>query len=119
MFKKVTVQPVSYTTIQSAVEAIEGFMVPGEEEYLFNKVKSLSKDAVIVEIGLYKGRSTVARAYACIGTNRKIYCIDTWDGNDIEFTDRKFFEIWQQNVQTNGLYEYVVPLKGYSHQGLT
>jgi hypothetical protein len=32
MFKKVTVQPVSYTTIQSAVEAIEGFMVPGEEE---------------------------------------------------------------------------------------
>jgi hypothetical protein len=32
MFKKVTVQPVSYTTIQSAVEAIEGFMVPGQEE---------------------------------------------------------------------------------------
>jgi hypothetical protein len=51
MFKKVTVQPLSYTTIQSAVEAIEGFMVPGQEEYLFNKVKSLSNDAVIVEIG--------------------------------------------------------------------
>ena len=51
MFKKVTVQPVSYTTIQSAVEAIEGFMVSGQEEYLFNKVKSLSNDAVIVEIG--------------------------------------------------------------------
>ncbi|MEG4859827.1 class I SAM-dependent methyltransferase [Microcoleus sp. K1-B6] len=119
MFKKITVQPVSYTTIQSAVEAIEGFMVPGQEEYLFNKVKSLSKDAVIVEIGSYKGRSTVAMAYACIGTNRKIYCIDTWDGNDIDFPDRNFFEIWQHNVQTNGLYEYVVPLQGYSHQVLS
>ena len=34
IFKKVTVQPVSYTTIQSAVEAIQGLMVPGQEEYL-------------------------------------------------------------------------------------
>ncbi|MEZ2229059.1 MAG: class I SAM-dependent methyltransferase [Microcoleus sp.] len=119
IFKKRAVQPVSYTTIQSAVEAIEGFMVPGQEEYLFNKVKSLPNDAVVVEIGSYKGRSTVAMAYACIGTNRKIYCIDTWDGNDIDFPDRNFFEIWQQNVQKNGLYEYVVPLQGYSHQVLS
>jgi predicted O-methyltransferase YrrM len=119
IFKKVTVQPVSYTTIQSAVEAIEGFMVPGQEEYLFNKVKSLPNDAVVVEIGSYKGRSTVAMAYACIGTKRKIYCIDTWDGNDIDFPDRNFFEIWQQNLQKNGLYKYVVPLQGYSHQVLS
>jgi glycosyltransferase involved in cell wall biosynthesis/predicted O-methyltransferase YrrM len=119
IFKKVTVQPVSYTTIQSAVEAIEGFMVPGQEEYLFNKVKSLPNDAVVVEIGSYKGRSTVAMAYACIGTKRKIYCINTWDGNDIDFPDRNLFEIWQQNLQKNGLYEYVLPLQGYSHQVLS
>ncbi|MCC3529438.1 MAG: class I SAM-dependent methyltransferase [Microcoleus sp. PH2017_22_RUC_O_B] len=118
IFKKTAVQPVSYTTIQSAVEAIEGFMVPGQEEYLFNKVKSLPNDAVVVEIGSYKGRSTVAMAYACIGTNIKIYCIDTWDGNDIDFPDRNFFEIWQQNLQKNGLYEYVFPLQGYSHEVL-
>ncbi|MEG4346773.1 class I SAM-dependent methyltransferase [Microcoleus sp. A003_D6] len=119
IFKKVTVQPVSYTTIKCAVEAIEGFMVPGQEEYLFNKVKSLPNDGVIVEIGSYKGRSTVAMAYACIGTKRKIYCIDTWDGNDIDFPDRNFFEIWKQNLQKNGLYKYVVPLQGYSHQVLS
>jgi predicted O-linked N-acetylglucosamine transferase (SPINDLY family)/glycosyltransferase involved in cell wall biosynthesis/predicted O-methyltransferase YrrM len=119
MFKKVTVQPVSYTTIQSAVEAIEGFMVPGQEEYLFNKVKSLPNDAVIVEIGSYKGRSTVAMSYACIGTNRKIYCLDTWDGNDTDFSDRNFFDIWQENIEKNGLSQYVVPLRGYSHQILS
>ncbi|MEG3838990.1 class I SAM-dependent methyltransferase [Microcoleus sp. herbarium14] len=119
IFKKKAVQPVSYTTIQSAVEAIEGFMVPGQEEYLFNKVKSLSNDAVIVEIGSYKGRSTVAMSYACTGTNRKIYCIDTWDGNETDFSDRNFFKMWQENVEKNGLSQYVVPLRGYSHQILS
>jgi len=119
IFKKRAVQPISYTTIQSAVEAIQGFMVPGQEEYLFNKVKSLPNDAVIVEIGSYKGRSTVAMSYACIGTNRKIYCIDTWDGNDTDFSDRNFFEIWQENLVKNGLSQYVVPLRGYSHQILS
>lgn len=118
-YLKTSVPPVSYETIQSAVEAIEGFMVSGQEEYLFNKVKSLPEDAVIVEIGSYKGRSTVAMAYACIGTNRKIYCIDTWDGNDTDFSDRNFFDIWRENVQKNGLDKYVVACRGYSHKVLT
>ena len=71
IFKKRAVQPVSYTTIQSAVESIQGFMVPGQEEYLFNQLEVLPNDAVIVEIGSYKGRSTVAMSYACIGSRSK------------------------------------------------
>jgi len=116
IFKHKNVQPNSYKTIQTAVESVEGFMIPGQEEYLFQKVKSLSNDATIVEIGSYKGRSTVAMAYACIGTNRKIYCIDTWDGNDVDFPDRNFFDIWQQNLERNRLYEYIYPLRGYSQE---
>ncbi|MBN3949754.1 MAG: class I SAM-dependent methyltransferase [Nostoc sp. NMS7] len=118
IFQRKTVQPVSYQNIHDAVESIEGFMVTGQEEYLFNKVKSLPEDAVIVEIGSFKGRSTVAMAYACIGTKRKIYSIDTWDGNDADFSERQFFEVWQQNVQLNGLEQYVIPLRGYSHDVL-
>jgi glycosyltransferase involved in cell wall biosynthesis/predicted O-methyltransferase YrrM len=119
IFKKEMLQSVSYQTIQPAVEAIEGFMIPGQEEYLFNKVKSLPTDAVIVEIGSYKGRSTVAMAHACVGTNRKIYCIDTWDGNDSDFSERNFFDIWQQNVKKNNLEQYVEPLRGYSYDILS
>ncbi|AFY56299.1 glycosyltransferase [Rivularia sp. PCC 7116] len=118
IFKHKTVQPTAYATIQPAVEAVEGYMLPGQEKYLFEKVKSLSEDAVIVEIGSFKGRSTVAMGYACIGTKRKIYCIDTWDGNDSDFSERQFFDIWQQNIQQNGLEEYVVPLRSYSHEAL-
>jgi glycosyltransferase involved in cell wall biosynthesis/predicted O-methyltransferase YrrM len=108
-------QTTRYQDIKNAVEAVTGFMIPGQEEYLFNKVQSLPDDAVIVEIGSFKGRSTVAMGYACIGTNRKIYSIDTWDGNDSDFSERQFFEIWQQNVQNNNLGQYVTPLRGYSH----
>ncbi|GJD23729.1 hypothetical protein RIVM261_086850 [Rivularia sp. IAM M-261] len=110
-----TIQIANYQKIQAAVESVEGFMVPGQEEYLFNKVKSLPEDAVIVEIGSFKGRSTVAIGYACVGTKRKIYCIDTWDGNDSDFSERNFFEIWQENIKQNNLEDYVVPLRGYSH----
>ena len=57
-------------------------------------------------------------ASACIGTNRHIYSIDTWDGNDSDFSERQFFEIWQQNVENNNLSQYVTPLRGYSHEVL-
>lgn len=116
IFKKTTVKSLKYKSIQAAVESVEGFMITGQEEYLFNKVKSLPEDAVIVEIGSFKGRSTVAMGYACVGTKRKIYCIDTWDGNDSDFSERNFFEIWQENVKKNNLEDYVIPLRGYSHE---
>ncbi|QSJ20799.1 class I SAM-dependent methyltransferase [Nostoc sp. UHCC 0702] len=119
IFKRKTVQEISYQDIRNAVESIEGFMVPGQEQYLFNKVKSLPENAVIVEIGSFKGRSTVAMAYACVGSERKIYSIDTWDGNESDFAERQFFEIWQQNIQANSLSQYVTPLRGYSHDVLT
>jgi predicted O-methyltransferase YrrM len=107
-----------YEQIRARVEAVEGFMVPGQERYLFEKVRSLPDDAVILEIGSYKGRSTVAMGYACVGTRRRIYCVDTWDGNDKDFPERNFFQIWEGNVNANALREYVVPLKGLSHDVL-
>jgi hypothetical protein len=102
VFKKITIEPNSYVSVKSAVESVEGLMCPGQEEFLFNKVKLLSEDAVIVEIGSYKGRSTLAMAYACKGTNRKIYCIDTWDGNNSDFSERIFFDTWQENITKKG-----------------
>ncbi|MGH1395934.1 MAG: class I SAM-dependent methyltransferase [Trichormus sp.] len=118
IFKQKSVRPISYGTIHHAVVSVKGFMISGQEEYLFNKVKSLPEDAVILEIGSFQGRSTVAMGYACIGTNRKIYAIDTWDGNDSDFAERQFFDIWQHNIKANGLEDYVIPLKGYSHEVL-
>ncbi|MGB3559149.1 MAG: class I SAM-dependent methyltransferase [Geitlerinemataceae cyanobacterium] len=109
----------TYQSIKTSVEAIEGYLVPGQEEYLFNKVKSLSEDAVIVEIGSFQGRSTVSMAYACLGTRRKIYCIDPWDFSKSKTIQNNIFEVWTQNIDRNGLTQYVVPLRGYSEEIFT
>jgi glycosyltransferase involved in cell wall biosynthesis/predicted O-methyltransferase YrrM len=108
--------PSHYRQVQQQVESIQGFMMPGQEQFLFDKVKSLPDDAVIVEIGSYKGRSTAAMAYACIGTNRRIFSIDTWNGNDVDFAERDFFHVWQGNLAARGLEQFVTPLRGFSHE---
>lgn len=52
--------------------------MPGQEEALFGIVKQLPEKAIIVGIGGFKGRSTVAMGYAAKGTKRRIYAIDTF-----------------------------------------
>lgn len=95
----------NYASVKSEVEDVEGFLIPGQEEYLFNKVKSLPDDAIIVEIGSHKGRSTVAMGYACKGTKRKIHCIDPWPNTFNEFIS---------NIQKNKLEDFIIPVKGMS-----
>ncbi len=107
----------SYQQIKASVEAIEGYLLPGQEEYLFNKVKSLPNDAIIVEIGSFRGRSTAAIAFACVGTQRKIYCIDPWNLAEQDFGN--VFKTWQNNLRRNGLESYATPLKGYSRDILS
>lgn len=100
----------NYASIKADVEAVEGFLVPGQEEFLFNKVKSLPDDAIIVEIGSHKGRSTVSMGYACKGTKRKIYCIDPWPNTFNEFIS---------NINKNKLENIVIPFQGLSQEILT
>ncbi|NEO62589.1 MAG: class I SAM-dependent methyltransferase [Moorea sp. SIO4G2] len=104
----------SYETVKEAVETIDGFLVPGQEEFLFNKVKSLPEDALIVEVGSYKGRSTAAMAFACVGTNRKIYCIDPWIGQCHDIPEKTAFEVWKENIDKYQLAPYIKSFQGYS-----
>ncbi len=104
----------SYETVKEAVETIDGFLVPGQEEFLFNKVKSLPEDAIIVEVGSYKGRSTAAMAFACVGTNRKIYCIDPWIGQCHDIPEKTAFEVWKENIDKYQLAPYIKSFQGYS-----
>ena len=94
-----------------AINAIEGWLPLNEAELLFTKARSLPDNAVIVEAGSYKGRSTVAIGYACRGTNRHIYSIDLWNPYPIED--------WRHNIEKNGLMEYVTPFQGSSHDILS
>lgn len=99
------------------VDAIEGLLVLGQEFWLFKMARSLPDESIIVEIGSYKGKSTCALAFGCVGTRKHVFAIDTFTGNDTDFVGqgrRDFFDIWRENIEKNDLLQYVTPLVGFS-----
>ncbi len=99
-----------------AVDRTPGYMAPGQEKFLHNKVRSLPPNASILEIGSFQGRSTVAMAYACVGTKRQIHCVDTFCGNPgIMGTTAWFMHIFRGNLRRWGLDTYINIHQGYSH----
>lgn len=100
----------------SYIKNIEGLLGGGMvERWLFEMARSLPDRAVILEIGAYLGRSTSCLAFGCVGTEKRVYSIDTFHGNKIDFISEDFFEAWQHNIAAGGLSAYVYPLKGWSH----
>jgi predicted O-methyltransferase YrrM len=116
---------VRFTDVWPKIDQIEGFLITGQEEWLFKTARSLSNDARILEIGCFKGRSTVCIAYGCVGTRRHVFTIDTFKGVYLDVEDQKdlkqifsegFFDEWRANIDRNGLLEYVTPLVGHSRK---
>lgn len=109
--------------IEDRVCAIEGLLMQGQEEWLFRVARQLPNNATIVEIGAFKGRSTCSLAYGCVGSDRHIFSIDTFCGNDTDFTrwvgrdgdgHYGYYEDWAGNLGTRGLAKYAKGLRGYS-----
>lgn len=101
------------------VKDIEGYLVPGQEKAFFTIAKNLPKKAIVVEIGSFKGKST-----ACISlaspNDTKIYSIDTFEGNNEDFSEGvqffggNFLSEFNKNIaKVNGL-KKVKPVIGYS-----
>lgn len=53
-----------------------GFCNVDDREFLTEMVGQLPKDALVVEIGTFKGKATAVMALACLGTERRIVTID-------------------------------------------
>ena len=63
----------------ASINEIEGWMSPRDLEYLHNLVLKAPADALIVELGTWKGRSTAA-LYTAIHGNQTVVTVDTWLG---------------------------------------
>ena len=92
------------------IDKIEGFLVPGQEWWLFQQAYSLPPASVILEIGSFRGRSTACLALGCAGTEKLVYALDTFNGNDVDFRERDFFTQFKSNLDTLGLLKYVRPV---------
>lgn len=101
--------------VVGAIDSVFGHLVSGQEQFLFEMAKSLPDGAVIAEIGTFYGRSTVSMAFACVGTRKHIYCLDTfcWNGGVVGGSE-DWQDLWEHNMQRLGLREWVTPLRGRS-----
>jgi predicted O-methyltransferase YrrM len=93
-----------------AIDKIEGFLVPGQEWWLFKQALDLPPGAVILEIGSFRGRSTACLALGCVGSDKLVYAVDTFNGNDVDFSERDFFATFKSNLDTLGLFKHVRPV---------
>lgn len=73
--------PHSYSEIATFVEALEGWMTPAQGARLFSAALDCPSSGQIVEIGSFRGKSTVVLASACPKGGR-IFAIDPHAGND-------------------------------------
>lgn len=97
------------------INSVEGFLKsPKQERWFFMAAKKAPKDAVIVEIGSYKGRSTVSFGFGCIGTKKHVYAIDLFEGDGKYYGDDEFQKIFQSNVERCMLTKYITPIKAKS-----
>jgi len=102
-----------FSRLWPRIDRIEGWLYLAEARWLFKTALSLPERANLVEIGSYKGRSTSCLGFACRGTKKRVFAVDTFDGGpDLQRYDS--FEEFCANINCCQLSEYVEPVRGIS-----
>lgn len=104
-----------FVKIYPLINQIEGFLKsPHQEKWFFKAARNAPSDATIVEIGSFKGRSTVSFGFGCKGTRRHIYAIDLFEGDGADYGSGDFLKIFNDNIEKCGLAEYVTAVQKHS-----
>lgn len=96
---------------------IEGFLDPIEERCLQWAAAQTPVGGTIVEIGSYHGKSAVNLAYSVRkhGKSAKIYCVDTWRNENIEFA--KDVDVYQHFLDNTVQFrDDITTLRGRSEE---
>jgi len=109
--------------------AVPGWTSRRKLQYLRKNVRSLDGHGIIVEIGVWFGRSALAMADACRGTNKRVFAIDPWmdfyqDGvlasptiDEKRWGVKSFeaiYEKFMENRTRFGLEQYLIPRRAES-----
>lgn len=107
----------TWDEVRYRLRGIPYLMSESQAEVLYRRTRELSVQADLLEIGAWKGYSTCALAYACEGTGRHVWTIDTFHGSeestDVQCAASHFNEFWN-NVSTRSLDRIITPLVGRS-----
>jgi len=106
------------TKIEKIVEfvgSIDGWLSVQEGIFLYKLARKLSDDANIVEIGSWKGKSTIWLASAFSNKeNAKVYAVDSHAGSperERGYEKINTFPQFQENIKSAGLDNKVIPLR--------
>jgi predicted O-methyltransferase YrrM len=99
--------PYKFVDVQGKISSINGLITMNEAECLFTLASKMPENGVGLEIGSHTGMSSVSLGLACVGTKRKIYCVDPW-GFEPSFL------AWQENIKSLDLYRHVTPIAEWS-----
>ena len=105
-------------TIESKVEHVDGWLNPVEGRLLYRLARSCKKRGAIVEVGSWKGKSTIWLSHGSVaGSGGKVHAIDPHTGSPEH--SRMFGEVWtfdefERNIRDAGMKEMVVPHVDFS-----
>lgn len=110
---------IRWRDVRDQVRSIEGWLLDGQDRWLFETAQCLPDKAQILEVGPFKGRSTAALAFGCVGTQKHIHSIDTFEGNTTDFVKGRDFSgdmeaEFHANLVRLGLTDYVTTYRGKS-----
>lgn len=102
-------------------DSIEGWFTASDKAMYEVAVKEFNSGSVFVEIGSFKGRSSVAMAVEIINSGKdiKFYCVDTWEGSaehqsgqpfeDLDVVNKNLFNIFLKN--TDPVKNVITPIR--------
>ncbi|MDQ1912297.1 class I SAM-dependent methyltransferase [Paenibacillus sp. GD4] len=100
------------------VRTIEGWLT--NKEILGLVIMTMLAERIpgsIVEIGSYKGKSTLALAMSSLRltkAKKTVYAIDPFSSNGI--IGKNYYKAFRKNMKNAGVKQYVVPIKRLSHE---
>jgi len=108
--------------IEAVASKVQGWLANQAGRTLYQMIIQYSPNNTIVELGAWKGRSTVwmANGVKDRGDNGLLYSVDTWQGTQNEavhkemlknYSDDQLFEEFLANINNAGISEYVKPIR--------
>ncbi|MEW6306713.1 MAG: class I SAM-dependent methyltransferase [Verrucomicrobiota bacterium] len=104
--------------IKTQVDAVEGWLNDAEGRLLYRLARNASNAGVIVEIGSWKGKSTIWLGHGSHdGPNVNVHAIDPHTGSPEHHQNSRLvwtFDQFQQNIKTAGVDDVIVPHVDFS-----
>src|SRR5437870_10215952 len=104
--------------IKAHVDAVDGWLNYGEGRLLYQLARGCSGKGAIVEIGSWKGKSTIWLGHGSHDGRRiKIHAVDPHTGSPEHLGKSRrvwTFEEFQQNIKAAGVDDVIVPHVDYS-----